>query len=64
MPEDYKPEEQKFIEVIGVKGAEDTRFDITAGSMLVVDRTMIEEITIGTTIYNVILDNYVVGMVE
>ncbi|MAH44422.1 hypothetical protein CMI37_01245 [Candidatus Pacearchaeota archaeon] len=64
LPEDYKPEEQKFVEVIGVKGALDARFDIATGSRLVVDRAMIEEITVGTTIYNVILDNYVVGMVE
>ena len=64
LPEDYKPEEQKFVEVIGLRGAPDTRFEIYQGSRLVVDRSMIEEITVGTTIYNVILDNYVVGMVE
>jgi len=64
LPEDYKPEEQKFVEVMGIKGAQDARFEIHQGTRLVVDRSMIEEITIGTTIYNVILDNYVVGMVE
>ena len=40
------------------------RFKLIPLAKLVVDRSMIEEISVGGTIYNVILDNYVVGMNE
>ena len=64
LPEDYKPEEERFIEVSAVASAADVRFSVPHLASLVVDRSMIEEISIGGTIYNVILDNYVVGMIE
>ena len=64
LPEDYKPEEERFVEVLALKAARDVRFSIELDAKLVVDRSMIEEISIGGTIYNVILDNYVVGIIE
>jgi len=64
LPEDYKPEEERFIEVSAIASAPDVRFSVRHNVGLVVDRSMIEEISIGGTIYNVILDNYVVGMIE
>ena len=64
LPEDYKPEEERFIEVSAMASAPDVRFSVPHLASLIVDRSMIEEISIGGTIYNVILDNYVVGMIE
>jgi len=64
LPEDYKPIDKKFIEVCFVKAAEDVRFTIKHPASMIVDRSMIEEISLGGTIYNVILDNYVVGIIE
>jgi hypothetical protein len=65
LPEEYKTQdEERFIEVQTLAHAADIRFDLSIGTNLVVDRSMIEEISIGGTIYNVILDNYVVGMIE
>ncbi len=64
LPEDYRPEEQRFIEVSTVSAAEDVRFDLRHKPRLVVDGSMIEEISLGGTIYNVILDNYVIAMIE
>ena len=64
LPEDYKPQQERFITVAVVGSSEDVRFDVPTAAKLVVDRTMIEEISIGGTIYNVILDNYVVGIIE
>lgn len=64
LPEDYKPAESRFIEVVAVNPAWDVRFEVEEGDRLIVDRSMIEEISIGDTIYNVILDNYVVGTIE
>lgn len=64
LPEDYKVEEERYIEVVTVAAAKDVRFDLEHLPRLVVDGSMIEEISIGGTIYNVILDNYVVAMIE
>tara|TARA_R110002020_G_scaffold167586_1_gene355948 strand:+ start:103 stop:375 length:273 start_codon:yes stop_codon:yes gene_type:complete len=64
LPEDYKPQQERFVTVAVVDFSEDIRFDVLSATKLVVDRTMIEEISIGGTIYNVILDNYVVGIIE
>jgi len=64
LPEDYKAPVEAYIEVRALEAAKDVRFSIQESNRLIVDRYMIEEITIGGTIYNVILDNYVVGMIE
>ena len=39
-----------------------SKFDLVVGSKIVVDSSMIEEIVINNTTYNVILENYVVGV--
>ena len=64
LPEDYKLPEQSHILVSTIKAAADVRFTIESGAKVVVDRSMIEEINVGGTIYNVILDNYVLGIIE
>ena len=64
LPEDYKPEKQRYIEVSVLDSAEDVRMSLATGDKLVVDRSMIEEIVLGPTIYNVILDNYVMGIIK
>ena len=64
LPEDYKPPEERFITVAAVKAAADVRFNVPVPSRLIVDRSMIEEISIEGTNYNVILDNYVIGIIE
>lgn len=64
LPEDYKPEEERYLEVTVLQSAEDVRFKLLPWTKLVVDRSMIEEIKVGGSIYSVILDNYVVGKIE
>jgi len=64
LPDDYKPHEERFGTVTALAAAKDVRFPISPSSDLIVDKGMIEEISIGGTIYNVILDNYVVGIIE
>ena len=64
LPDSYKPEEERFVKVTALKASEDVRFPVADSAELVVDRSMIEEISLGDTIYNVILDNYVVGMIK
>jgi co-chaperonin GroES (HSP10) len=64
LPEDYTPEIERHAQVSVLKAAPDLRIDVGQGDKLIVDRSMIEEISIGDTIYNVILDNYVLGIIE
>lgn len=63
LPEDYKRPEPTHASVLVVRAASDVRFSINEGERIVVDRSMIEEISVDGTIYNVILDNYVVAIV-
>ena len=62
LPDDYKPEQQKHSVVQVLNKSDDVKFDLVVGSKIVVDSSMIEEIVINNTIYYVILENYVVGV--
>jgi hypothetical protein len=64
LPADYQAPTSKHTEVKVIEAADDVRFALSPGTQLVVDRSMVEEITIGGTIYNVILDNYVLGITK
>ena len=62
LPEDYQPEQQKHSVVRVVEKSDDVKFNLIVGSKIVVDSSMIEEIVINNTTYNIILENYVVGV--
>ena len=64
LPDDYKPEEDRYVCVTALRSAPDIKIEIQAPAKLVVDRSMIEEIKIGPTTYSVILENYIVGIIE
>ena len=64
LPEDYQPVEERYATVEVKEVAEDVRFKLLPSSKIVIDKSMLEEITIGATNYSVILDNYVVGIVS
>lgn len=64
LPEDYKPEEQRYSEVKVLKAADDVRFELCQNNKIIIDRSMVEQISIGSTNYDVILDNYVIGITE
>ena len=64
LPDDYKPAEERYATVEVKEVADDVRFKLVPSSKIVIDRSMLEEITIGHTNYSVILDNYVVGIVS
>jgi len=64
LPEDYAPQEERYGTVEAVAVASDVRFSVEGGTSLIVDKSMMEEISVGGTIYNVILDNYVVGIID
>tara|TARA_Y100001973_G_C5085180_1_gene274481 strand:+ start:207 stop:488 length:282 start_codon:yes stop_codon:yes gene_type:complete len=66
LPDDYNPKEEKYIVADVVSCATDIRFDFETveDKKIVIDQSMIEEITINNETISIILDNYVVGLVE
>ena len=70
LPDDYKPTEERHITAEVVAFATDIRFKDQLvmcggkGASVIVDKSMIEEITINNSKINVVLDNYVVGIIK
>ena len=70
LPEDYKPTEESHITAKVVAFASDVRFKDQlvmhggCGTSVIIDKSMIEEITINNSKINVVLDNYVVGIIK
>ena len=66
LPDDYNPKQERYVIATVVSCATDVRFchDLDKGTRILVDQSMIEEITINNETISIILDNYVVGLVE
>jgi co-chaperonin GroES (HSP10) len=70
LPEDYKPTEARHITAKVEAFASDVRFKDQlvmfggVGTSVIVDKSMIEEITVNNKKINIILDNYIVGIVK
>ena len=66
LPEDYNPTKEKHITVKVRDWAKDVRFSaaLTKNYEIIVDRKMIEEITINNEKISMILDNYVMGIIK
>ena len=70
LPDDYKPPEERHITAKVVAYASDVRFKDQLvmcggqGTSVIIDKSMIEEITTNIGKINVILDNYVVGIIK
>ena len=66
LPDDFKPTEERYSTAEVVSYASDVRFkeQIAYGVSVIIDKSMIEEITINNSKINVVLDNYVVGIIN
>ena len=69
LPDDYRPEENQYIEASVIDIAEDCdkqfrhlRYSNIDDNRIVVDRSMIQEITVKDKTHFIILENYVVGV--
>ena len=64
LPDDYKAPEQNHIivEVLGV--AEDVSFRCEKGDKIVIDKKMLDELSIEHSTYYTILENYVIGVLD
>ena len=64
LPDDFKPTEEQHA-IVKIKGwAEDVKFrnKLWVDHEIIVDRSMIEEIKLGDETVQVVLENYVVGI--
>tara|TARA_R110000765_G_scaffold424397_2_gene535118 strand:- start:90 stop:368 length:279 start_codon:yes stop_codon:yes gene_type:complete len=64
LPDDYKAIEEKYIQTAVISWAEDVRFDLNQADSIIVDNSMIEEITVNNLTYSVVQDNYIVGIIQ
>lgn len=64
LPDDFKPTEERYSCIEVIDWAEDVRFDLTQIGSIVVDNSMIEEITVDNLTYSIVQDNYIVGIVH
>jgi co-chaperonin GroES (HSP10) len=66
LPDDFKPTEERYGTAEVVNYAPDVRFkdQIAYGASVVVDKSMIEEITINNNTISIVLDNYIVGIIN
>ena len=70
LPDSFKPTQERHATVAALDWAEDVRFKdaLSAAAKvgktptLVVDKSMLEEICVDGVLYNVILDNYIIGI--
>lgn len=64
LPDDYKPTEERYTSLKVIESADDIRFDVSPGATIIVDRKMIEQITVNNRTYSIVQDNYIVGIVN
>ena len=62
LPEDYRPnqEDHIFAEVLAV--APDCKISLERGDSILIDARMIEEISVESSIFSLILENYILGV--
>jgi hypothetical protein len=64
LPEDYTPKESEYMRVKILAWADDVKLpDIESYEYAIVNRKMIQEIDDGEVLGNIVLENYVVGLV-
>ena len=66
LPESFKPTEERYIVVCVMGWATDVRFReiLQKNCKAIVDKSMIEEINVKNQTINLVLDNYIVGILS
>jgi len=64
LPESFKPTEERYIIACVIGWAADVRFKerLEKNCKVIVDKSMIEQFQVEGKQYNVILDNYIIGI--
>lgn len=64
LPDDYKAPEQNHIVVSVLGVADDVSFRCEKGDKIVIDKKMLDELSVEHSTYYLILENYVLGVIE
>ena len=64
LPDDYKPSESQFATVEVVAWANNVSLPLCAGDTAVVDRSMVQEVECCGETHQLVLENYVLGIVK
>ena len=64
LPDNYRPSTSPYIAVRLIEKAPDCNIECSHGSVLVVENSMLNEITYNGYIFYLVLENYVLGVIE
>jgi co-chaperonin GroES (HSP10) len=62
LPEDYKPIKKEYVTARVRDVAPDCSVGVSKGDRVVINNTMVQELTLDTGKVNIILENYVLGV--
>ena len=64
LPDDYKPPTEDYVVVNVLAVSEDVSIRCNTDDQIVIDKKMLQEISVNHSIYYLILENYVIGVIE
>ena len=64
LPDDYKPPTEDYGVVNVLAVSEDVSIRCNTDDQIVIDKKMLQEISVNHSIYYLILENYVIGVIE
>ncbi len=64
LPDDYKPPTEDYVVVDVLAVSEDVSIRCSDDDQIVIDKKMLQEISVNHSIYYLILENYVIGVIE
>ena len=64
LPDNYRPSKSQHVAVRLLEKAPDCSVQCTNGSILVVENSMLNEISYNDHVFHLVLENYVLGVIE
>jgi co-chaperonin GroES (HSP10) len=64
LPDDYKPPTEDYVLVNVLAISDDVSIRCNTDDQIVIDKKMLQEISVNHSIYYLILENYVIGVIE
>ena len=64
LPDNYRPTTSPHVAVRLLEKAPDCKIQCTHGSVLIVENSMLNEISYNSHVFHLVLENYVLGVIE
>ena len=64
LPEGYALPKDKYVAATVLGAAEDCKEQLSTGTKVVVDASMLEEVCLSGKTYEIVLENYIVGLLQ